>query len=164
MNIWCRHCHQNWATSPTAPSDSDVIVATKSASLTAPDNTNSYNRCHHLQPQVILMSLLPPKVHHLQLQTILIVTIIATKRTAPTAPNNTDTYQRCHQAILIIIIVDTKSTSPTAPDNTDNHHRCHQTYVTYSSRQYRYYRCHQNYSCATTPHNTDISIFLWRIH
>ena len=95
-------------------------------SPTAPNNTDSYHRCHQTS-------------HHLQLRTILII-IACCHQTYIS-------HLQLQAAILIKILVAaiksryaTKSTvSPTATDNTDNHHRCHQTYITYNSRQYRYY-------------------------
>ena len=83
------------ATRSTAsvPRISGVVIAIKS-------------RLHQLHPQAILMSLLPPKVHHLSLHTIQIIIIVAIKNTPPTAPNYTDNY-----------------------------HSRYRKYITYSSRQ-----------------------------
>ena len=55
---------------------------------------------HYPQPQVILMSLLPPKVHHLPLQTILIVTVAGelcklARVTGPEFPHPFSPVERC---------------------------------------------------------------------
>ena len=93
----------------SVPGTSGVVTATKSTASvpgTSGVVTAIKSRLHQLQPQAILMSFLPPKVHHLSLHTV-----------------------------PIIIVVATKNTPPTSPRYTDNDYSRYQKYVTYSSRQ-----------------------------